>query len=425
MSRPPSKRSKSKRRPLSKEQLQKRAQERERLNFEKRIRSLFEKIGFLRIPVDGEHFEFDGRTGEIDDIFVHENVVILTEYYTGRPDNSHILKKLPLYQKINHSPNLFVKFAKERFFGFAESLNKIYGDKNINIRILYASKNNPDDEIYDLCKGAVSIFSGMNQKYFLSLVGTISKSAIFEILKFLNLEYSDIGEVALKTSRDSFSYEGFLLPDGQSSYPPGYKIVSFYADPERLIGKSYVLRRDGWRENFQLYQRILLADKIRNMRTYLSNEGRVFVNNIVATLPAGTRINEAGSPGQNLVSDTNKVIPVSVQIPDTFDAIGIVDGQHRLYCYHEGNDKAEEIIKILRKKQTLLVTGIIYPENTSIADRLQFEAKLFLEINGTQARVQPALTQEIELIVRPQSTVSIAKRIIKELSVSGPYKGLL
>lgn len=50
---------------------------------------------------------------------------------------------------------------------------------------------------------------------------------------------------------------------------------------------------------------------------------------------------------------------------------------------------------------------------------------MFLEINGTQQRVQSALTQEIELILSPYAPISLAKRIVKELSKRGPYRGML
>ena len=72
--------------------------------------------------------------------------------------------------------------------------------------------------------------------------------------------------------------------------------------------------------------------------------------------------------------------------------------------------------------QNLLVTGILFPRNESVDERLKFEANLFLEINMTQSKVPSNLQQEIESILDPFSTISIGKRIINELNANGPLK---
>ncbi len=315
--------------------------------------------------------------------------------------------------------------ARLRFPGFPPALKPVYTDDNLMIRIIYATKEDPATELQDACP-QVTLMYGVVERYFLALVKTIEKSARNELLKFLKLEYRDVGDACLTSGQDNTTYTGFLLPEGQSSYPQGYKIVSFYADPERLIEKCYVLRRDGWRGDLHLYQRILAPEKVRKMRTYLSHEKRVYVNNIIATLPSSTQINDAAVLGRNIPeADLGRAKPVSIQIPAEYDSICIVDGQHRVFCYHEGTDKAEDVIRHLRKRQTLLVTGIVYPESVPEDGRRQFEARLFLEINNNQTRVKSALTQEIALLLNPYSPISLAKRVVKELAKRGPYKGLL
>jgi hypothetical protein len=51
------------------------------------------ELGFSQIRADGTEIVVDGRTGELDDIFVHENVLVLVEYTIGKPDSAHVLKK--------------------------------------------------------------------------------------------------------------------------------------------------------------------------------------------------------------------------------------------------------------------------------------------------------------------------------------------
>src|SRR3546814_6992999 len=77
---------------------------------------------------------------------------------------------------------------------------------------------------------------------------------------------------------------------------------------------------------------------------------------------------------------------VNLVIPSRYNSVGIVDGQHRIFCYHEGADKYEALIKPLRGRQNLLATGIVYPDSYNEIEKRRFEAKLFLEINDKQKR---------------------------------------
>lgn len=409
------------RKPPSPEQLQIREQRLQRKSF----RGLLNKLGFSQIATDGKEFSFCGRTGEIDDIFIFENILLVAEYTVGKPNSAHLLKKKVLYDKILADVEGFIAFCREIYPDFSKAVNSIYKANLFQIKILYVTKSDPSEELITNCPDIQFIY-GASAKYFHALVKTIERSARIEFLKFLGLEYCQVGKAALGNAHESITYQGFLLPEGNSSYPNGYKIVSFYADPERIITKSYVLRRDGWRDESHLYQRILIAKKIRQMRRYLVEESRVFVNNVIVTLPPDTVLNELDKAGKNIgPSGLEKVRPVSVQIPSGFNTIGIVDGQHRVFCYHEGSDRAEAEISKLRQQQNLMVTGIIYPPGTNEIECRSFEARLFLEINDNQARARSSLKQDIEVIIKPYSGLAIAKRIVQELGRRGPLKGML
>jgi hypothetical protein len=71
-----------------------------RRKFHRDFRTFFRNIGFSRVAVDGKEIVVDGRTGELDDIFVFHNVLILVEYTTGKVDSAHVLKKKPFFDKI-------------------------------------------------------------------------------------------------------------------------------------------------------------------------------------------------------------------------------------------------------------------------------------------------------------------------------------
>jgi hypothetical protein len=170
------------------------------------------------------------------------------------------------------------------------------------------------------------------------------------------------------------------------------------------------------------------------MRKYLTEKKRVFINNIISTISEDEIklfdrnekqivINEKGEfEGEN--SCTN-VTPALIEINDECNIIGLIDGQHRTYAYHEGDDLYEPQIAKFRKIQNLLVTGILFPQKESRETRLKFEANLFLEINSNQTNVRSQLKQEIELMITPFSSVAISKRILKGLNSSGPLGDLI
>lgn len=385
----------------------------------------FKELEFKLIRSDGTQINFEGRTGELDGIYIYKNIVLLIELtVAAKHDNKHLLGKKPLFDKIHENQTTFIEFAKEKYKGFSSALDDTYSSEDFQIRIIYAPLSEPNQELIDNCPN-VHFMHGVTKKYFISLAKTIHRSARIEFLNFLEVPWDSVGENVIKTQSSNHEFQGYLLPEGNSAHPKGFKIVSFYADPETLINKAYVLRRDGWRDDNHLYQRVLVSKKITHMRRYLTDEQRVFVNNVIVTLPSDTALNNIGSPGQNIPpTDLLKARAVSIIIPGGYNTIGIVDGQHRVFCYHEGADTSESKIGKLRKRQNLLVTGIIYPKNFTPPERHAFEAKLFLEINDNQTRTRSALRQDIEVIVRPFSGIAVAKRVMRGLTKKGPYAGL-
>jgi hypothetical protein len=291
---------------------------------------------------------------------------------------------MPLFDNILTDVPRFLQIARNLYPQLPGHLNDIYDDSHYHVQIMYIPLHEAAKETIDSCPSIVFLQGGL-KKYFFVLGKTIQRSARVEFFSYLKLNLEDVGHGILTASKQSHHYAGQLLPDTMSSFPPGYKVVSFYADPESLIAGAYVLRRDGWRDSSHLYQRILVRSKIAKMRRYLIDQKRVFVNNIIVTLPSNTALNDPKGKGTNIPEkDLNKAQAIIVSIPVGYSVIGIIDGQHRVFCYHEGDDALEPKIALHRKRQHLLVTGIIYPPDIKEKARLEFEARLFLEINDTQ-----------------------------------------
>ena len=433
------KNSKHKKKKLSPEELAFRKEQREQ---KKEIRDIMKRVGFTRLSgVDGKEFVYKDRTSEIDDIFVCENVIILTEYTVGEP---HILKKSIIYDLINENVGGFIKFIIDNsiFESFSnEYKNRISNKYTINqlkVRILYCSKKTISKEHKDVVKGVI-YFDYHIVKYFKSLSNVIKLSAKHEFLEFLELNESEFGDNILCSATGTTNcFSGHILPEEKSSFKEGYKIISFYIDAESLLKRSYVLRQEGWRkkENVGYYQRMLDSKKITSMRKYLSDEKRVFINNIITTISENDiklysdqdkrheiTIGENG----NFVDGSNhtNITPAFIDIQNKCNIIGIIDGQHRTYAYHEGDDSYEQYISHLRKIQNLLVTSIIFPKIESKENRLKFEANLFLEINANQKKVGQLIQQEIQMQTMPFSSIAIGKCILNILNEHGPLVNLI
>lgn len=411
---------------------QKKLTDKERLRLQKKLRKdvrlIFENAGFTLIPQQDVDTEINGQKSDLDNIFIFENLVVIAEdTIVASNPNDHLRKKAEFFKNCQDNKSDFIKFLKTNFVAYKVSPTASFSDSDINLAFLYVSRKEVDSS-HQLRYPHLKFMDKKVLSYFLSLSKTIKKSARFEIFKFLGIDFEKIG--SQKSGTPSNEYTGLILPETPSGFPTGYKLVSFLIDPTTLLRQSYVLRKDGWRDNDFVYQRILIGSKILNMRKYLTEEGRVFVNNVIVTLPDDVKLVDIknGNNGNVVATplDASAVkYPVKIQIPQKAGNIGIIDGQHRVFSYHEGDDTHESTISQIRDKQHLLVTGIIFPKDMIEDDRIRFQAKLFLEINDKQTRTNAALRQVIGTIVNPFEAISIAKMVVNELARRTPMDDVL
>lgn len=406
---------------------------REEKKFRISTKEIFTGSGFDFIVSENKEFTLNTQTGsrttELDGIFVYENVIVIVEDTCTASPGTHLAGKKIIFELAIKNKNDFINCLKENISDFSEYFDKKnYEPADYILKVIYFSMNSVDSEhIESASRAGIQVVERALTNYFHSLVKSISTSAKYELLKFMKVSYSELGVAKLSggNSGSINTYNGFLLPEANSSYPTGYKVISFYVDPASLLKKSFVIRKNGWIDPNLSYQRILDIPKIKLMRKYLSENKRVYLGNIIATLPPTTKISDINNSNQLTEDEQTKVKPVKISIPDEYNVVGLIDGQHRVYSYHEGIDAFDTEIKKLRNKQNLLVTGIIYPEGISEDDRILFEANLFLEINNKQTKVKSVLTQEIELIVNPFSVTAIAKAILIKLARKGALKDKL
>ena len=392
--------------------------------FLRKIRTIFQKTGFARVSVENKHFKFSGRSGEFDDVFVKENVIVCAEYTLHSQANmgDHVKSKAHLLNLIHDNPSTFITFLIENFPDVAGAVSDKYHADQLRLRVIYCSPHEVNSEHAALTAKTRFMWIGTIE-YFKSLTDTLKLSARYELFEFLGLEFGEVGEHGKIPDGGDQTFKGTLLPEPHSNFPPGYKVLSFYVSPAALLSRAYVLRKDGWQDVYGLYQRMVDSKKIENIRRHLRSQKRVFVNNIIVTLPNETRVDDKnGNPvdGTKITETT----PVIVRLPQNSNTVGIVDGQHRVFSYYEDAQDDPEISKF-RNLQNLLATGIMYPKDLPEADRRKFEAGLFLEINSTQKSPAPSVIQAVGVITDPYLHDSIGKGVVSRLAQISPLEGLL
>lgn len=406
-----------KRKKLTPHEIEKRA-------YRKEVRSVFGNSGFTRVSyISDKEFTYNGATSDFDDVYTYENVIILIEYTVSKADKigGHLKPKKILYDEIINDTSSFLDFYENKFPSLKETRSDLFDSDQCKIIILYCAKNNVKKKTQNSIS-RIKYFNYPILRYFKSVAETVKHSSRFELFHYLGLSIGDIGENSISTSDSNDVYEGSILPHSHSNYPKGYKVVSFYIEPGALLERSYVLRNQGWRDELGLYQRMIVKAKINAIRKYLNIEGRVFINNIIVTLPSSTKLldSERNTVNPEKLKKTAQGI---IEIPKGYNFIGLIDGQHRVFAYHEGGVYEDNIAK-MRKRQNLLVTGIIYPPGVKSIDKTKFEANLFLEINSTQTNAKSDLKQTIGLMLKPFSSESIAKAVINRLNRMGALEDL-
>lgn len=394
-------------------------EERAKLNLQRRhrreIREVFSSAGFQRAEsASDKEFTYEGVTSDFDDVFILENVVVFAEYTTANDISEHVKKKYLMYDRIRKDDAQFIGFARGAPLNIAGALGSKYSDNQIQVVLLYCPLNSVQADL----KSQINHALFMDYKivrYFKLLTKTVRRSSQHELLSFLGIQCKFFAEKVLNANASPREpFKGSVLPEHHSKFPKGYKVVSFYIQPSALLSRAYVLRRDGWGDRSGLYQRMILRTKLDSIRKYLVDQQRVFVNNIIVTLPSGTKILDADENTINTAT-IHTTQPAVISIPSEFNSVGIIDGQHRVFSYYEGGTN-EDVISSLRSQQNLLVTGIIYPDNVSDPEKTRFEAGLFLEINSTQSNAKSDLKQAINQIIRPFLADSIARDVLDKLN---------
>lgn len=400
-------------------------QKREEQAFARRIRTVFKNAGFAHLPTEGIERKFGTKTGELDNVFVYENIVLVCEdtiKKASKDVKDHLKNKKLLFDEIAANRPDFIKWLKDDFKEHLAAFDT-YTTNRYKIFFLHFPKYGVslDDDDRTLFS-PIKIVEPSTLNYFQKMAHNIRLSSRADMFRYLELKAGDIGTATSGSSAKQIEAT-IIYPDDSTGLQNGVKIVSFMLAAQNLLDNAYVLRKDNWEDSIQLYQRLIERDRIQKIRKYLSVKKTSFINNIIVSLPPGTKFED---------DEGNAVDPTSVEnfaghkmlIPDELNSICVIDGQHRIYAHYEGTDVLEPEIAVLRKKFHLLVTGLIFPSEMDDLARRKFESEIFLDINSEAKQVPPDVLLFIETLKDPFSALGISRQVLNKMNNSGVFKGL-
>ena len=409
---------KHKKKALSPEALQKR----EASAFHRKICKMLCDMGFAYVATEGREFKLGNRSIEIDAAYVKDNIVLLCEDTIAKNNISdHVLKKQEAAEKIKNDKQGFLNwFVKQS--PVAEKQQEEFGVARIRVFSLYFSKYHSnwtkEDEARYSCLRLVPV---RVLEYFRWMSQCIKLSAIYEVYRYLGLKMRDVGVIDNR-GVDSVFDAPIVYPTQFIGGDERVRVVSFMISAEEMLKISYVMRRDGWENPDVDYQRLIEKIKIKRIREFLCTNQTTFYNNIIAVLPDTVKVGAPRVESKSIfaVSDEPKKW-TQLSIPRDFNTIGIIDGQHRVYAYHEGG-KLDGKVSVLRKKLHLLVTGIVFPETMPEIEVRKIQSKIFVDINGNAKPVDAGLLLHIKKMQAPLADTSLAQDVIDSLNRRGLFE---
>lgn len=158
----------------------------------------------------------------------------------------------------------------------------------------------------------------------------------------------------------------------------GHKYYSFSIEPNVLLKLGYVLHRnDSNKEAMPTYQRIIKKDRIKKVREFV-DAGGYFPNSIIVSINTGKKPLKFEMAKQDKNTTTAKM--GLLYLPQMYQSIYIIDGQHRLYGYSDSKYK---------EKNTIPVVAF---ENLDKEEQI----RIFMDINENQKAVPKNLRNTLE-----------------------------
>ncbi|MFP4402503.1 MAG: DGQHR domain-containing protein [Candidatus Nanoarchaeia archaeon] len=311
---------------------------------------------------------------------------------------------------------LFLNWLKEKY---REKFSKFedYENSRYQIFYLYFHKKKISDDDKKYCD-IIKFVNEKNLDYFKQITEILKFSSKYEIFRFLGLDLAKY-KIPTSTEEEHNINTTVILPETSSGFK-NIKTVSFLLSAESLIECGYVLRKDNWEDSIEVYQRLLIKNKIKSIREYLIENERGFINNVIVSLPKEVKFHKDGKEVD--FSDLTNIESLKLTIPKTINSIGIIDGQHRIFAHYKSNEAIESKISKLRPKLHLLVTGLVFSDDVNDIERIKIESQIFREINDNTKSVSNDVLLHILSLKDPYSSFGIARLLLMRLNSSQIFR---
>lgn len=184
-------------------------------------------------------------------------------------------------------------------------------------------------------------------------------------------------------------------------------LYTFTISPYKILNIVRVYRQDELPSledsSTYNYQRPLIPDKLKKIReNLLTNPDFIFPSNILVVLSKECTYDERNDG--------------CLYIPRKYGSISVIDGQHRLFSYAD-----QKVKSIMQNDCKIMVTAVDFKtENQEIINK--FSAKVFLEINMNQTKVEITHTDKIAYELGSKEPKVIATKIIVNLNTRQNFK---
>ena len=179
------------------------------------VRSTLRNLGFDRvIELTESEVTFGGQAGELDDVFIYENLLLFVEYTTSQSSDvtSHLKNKKIIFSRNPNRPKGFLDYIRDKYAAFHDRLGARLHVHNYVIRVVYCSRHPYDTTIHAIVDEPVYLDYPI-LKYFERLAGIIKMSALDEMLEFLRVNPAQVAKKGVFPSKSqSDSYDGSILP---------------------------------------------------------------------------------------------------------------------------------------------------------------------------------------------------------------------
>jgi len=413
--------------------------------------SIFEKCGIS--PLKTKNFSFENLKTDIDVLGVYKNLIIIVECVGSSQSLGQKIRKFKTDSDLIVENYDRLKDILEKEYNAYFEKNKdsfLMNKTEIKFRKLIVDLNkesrkkireNPESSfIINLCeRNNIFLWTFEEYFYFDKISKTEFKYGKYRIFEFLKVNPGEL--------KEDFGGPLIYLAVGNKTSSDMY-ILNMVIPVEILLKKSSIKRLHSWDQ--EGFQRLIEEKKIEAMREYLIKEMQLYPNNIIVLLRDNTNVIEINNGNEisfnvpekleYLIHDLKRNMLGKlfiIQIPNTYDAFQIIDGQHRLFSFAQteyskykleektrnlrDEERINEISKELERydrkleelvlRSSLLVTGIL---NTNIK-----EEKLFLDINKKQTYIKAEDFIDLTEKLYPDDPITKVNKLLRMLNEKG------